>query len=106
MCYLDRFKFGIRDLDSQRFDPTAGTVKEGTLYRRDKIGGKRVWCVVTEGYLVEFPHDSVNPTHRVRLLTSSVRENRDVDRRFCFEVISPDSRMLYVFVFLGGLVFY
>ncbi|ORE10827.1 ArfGap-domain-containing protein [Rhizopus microsporus var. microsporus] len=108
----DKFK-GIRDLAHQanRGNALLGRKKEGFLFatsKPSKSSGFEVkhttqawhkyWCVVSGGQFYEYtnwkkqlePHN--NP---IDLRFASVREARNSERRFCFEIITPKIRRLY-----------
>ncbi|KDE08243.1 hypothetical protein MVLG_01509 [Microbotryum lychnidis-dioicae p1A1 Lamole] len=56
------------------------------------------WCVLSEGQLVEFvnwqrPRDIKNTP--INLAAASVRVSHNTERRFCFEILTPDSRRIY-----------
>ncbi|KAI8969101.1 putative GTPase activating protein for Arf-domain-containing protein [Mycotypha africana] len=114
----NKFK-GIRDLDHQHYntnnideDSVKGRKKEGFLFATSKPaksnGGfdvsassvmwHKYWCVLSGGQLHEYsnwkkqlePH--IEP---INLSFATVREARNSDRRFCFEVITPQIRRIY-----------
>ncbi|KAI9477980.1 MAG: hypothetical protein EXX96DRAFT_504073 [Benjaminiella poitrasii] len=109
----NRFK-GIRDMEQQdlRLAATLGRKKEGFLFAPSKpsknnnnafdvsstIHWHKYWCVVSGGQLHEYVNwkkqleQHMDP---INLRFATVREARDVDRRFCFEVITPHFRRLY-----------
>ncbi|SCV68848.1 BQ2448_969 [Microbotryum intermedium] len=56
------------------------------------------WCVLSEGQLVEFvdwqrPRDIKNTP--INLAAASVRVSHNTERRFCFEILTPNSRRIY-----------
>lgn len=58
----------------------------------------RYWCVLSSGQLHEYSNwkrqlEAHNEPINLRFAT--VREARNVDRRFCFEIITPQSRRTY-----------
>jgi len=94
---------GIRDLDltvdtSQR--PSTET-KEGFLFAQSSKGNwKQVWCVLADGWFQESSSWKVDPNNskpskRVDLRFCTAKEAFKSERRFCFEIISPNSRRLY-----------
>ncbi|KAG2194386.1 hypothetical protein INT47_006701 [Mucor saturninus] len=107
----DRFK-GIRDLDQNRGDMImTGRKKEGFLFATAKpskstgfdvtsssVTWHKYWCVLSGGQIHEYsnwkrqlePH--IDP---INLRFATVREARNAERRFCFEVITPHMRRIY-----------
>lgn len=107
---MEKFK-GIRDLDHNRGDSMMGRKKEGFLFataKPNKTSGfdvtstsvtwHKYWCVLSGGQIHEYsnwkrqlePH--IDP---INLRFATVREARNSDRRFCFEVITPHMRRIY-----------
>ncbi|KAG2232523.1 hypothetical protein BDF21DRAFT_499044 [Thamnidium elegans] len=106
----DRFK-GIRDLDQNRGDTLTGRKKEGFLFATAKpskstgfdvtsssITWHKYWCVLSGGKLHEYSNwkrqleSHIEP---INLRFATVREARNSERRFCFEVITPHMRRIY-----------
>ncbi|KAI8385687.1 hypothetical protein BD560DRAFT_443716 [Blakeslea trispora] len=112
----NKFK-GIRDLEQQ--DPALrdhiGRRKEGFLFATSKpsknhnhttstfdmssaVNWHKYWCVLSSGLLYEYSNwkkqleSHIEP---INLRFATVREARNVDRRFCFEVITPNLRRMY-----------
>ncbi|KAI8087764.1 uncharacterized protein B0P05DRAFT_569700 [Gilbertella persicaria] len=103
---------GFRDLDQYMATSSIGRKKEGFLFATAKpsksTGGfdvksgsvtwRKYWCVLSGGQLHEYsnwkrqlePH--IDP---INLRFATVREARNSDRRFCFEVITPQLRRVY-----------
>ncbi|KAI8643213.1 hypothetical protein BD408DRAFT_365152 [Parasitella parasitica] len=101
---------GVRDMDQR--DQVLGRKKEGFLFATSKpfksTGGfdvtgssvtwHKYWCVLSGGQLHEYsnwkrqlePH--IDP---INLRFATVREARNAERRFCFEVITPHMRRIY-----------
>ncbi|KAL9545937.1 hypothetical protein MBANPS3_006898 [Mucor bainieri] len=101
---------GIRDMEQR--DQVVGRKKEGFLFATSKpsksTGGfdvtsssvtwHKYWCVLSGGQLHEYsnwkrqlePH--IDP---INLRFATVREARNAERRFCFEVITPHMRRIY-----------
>ncbi|GAN08876.1 csx2 protein [Mucor ambiguus] len=101
---------GIRDMEQR--DQVVGRKKEGFLFATSKpsksTGGfdvtsssvtwHKYWCVLSGGQLHEYsnwkrqlePH--IDP---INLRFATVREVRNAERRFCFEVITPHMRRIY-----------
>ncbi|KAI9280879.1 hypothetical protein BC943DRAFT_363275 [Umbelopsis sp. AD052] len=110
MADADRFK-GIRDLEQHdRSIPTeTGRRKEGFLFSTSRpsksntfdvasVNWHKYWCVLSSGQLHEYSNwkrqlEAHNEPINLRFAT--VREARNVDRRFCFEIITPQSRRTY-----------
>ncbi|OLL23212.1 Protein csx2 [Neolecta irregularis DAH-3] len=105
---LDRFK-GFRDLEDNAGEK-ANTArrKEGLLWALSKGGQTdpkvvqklnwhKYWVTLAGGQLCEHSNWKHTPElhHRISLQMASVRECRDADRRFCFEVITPQSKRVY-----------
>jgi len=62
--------------------------KQGTGIRKD---WKRRYFVIENGVLSYYRHGKdVGPVASLPLLLCSVKVNNDIDRRFCFEIISPE----------------
>ncbi|OQO07524.1 hypothetical protein B0A48_07221 [Cryoendolithus antarcticus] len=104
-----RFK-GIRDLDDTSGTPNSGAFrKEGLLWALSRPGGMdpkglnkqawhKFWIVLDQGRLSEY----VNWKEKldlhmepIDLRMASVREARNSDRRFCFEIITPQFTRIY-----------
>ncbi|CAG8734416.1 7352_t:CDS:2, partial [Racocetra persica] len=107
----NKFK-GIRDLDQQGNESasTAGRRKEGFLFATSratqhgtvdpiaKNNWHKYWCVLAGGQLCEYSNWKKQlETHNepINLRFATVREARGADRRFCFEVITPQYRRIY-----------
>jgi Arf-GAP/SH3 domain/ANK repeat/PH domain-containing protein len=105
-----KFK-GIRDLEEQTNSGSGGTHrKEGLLWALSrpgsdvdpkgiiKPGWHKFWIVLDQGKLSEYVNwkDKLD-LHReaIDLRMASVREARNSDRRFCFEVITPQFMRVY-----------
>ncbi|KAH9860326.1 hypothetical protein J1614_011656 [Plenodomus biglobosus] len=110
----DKFK-GIRDLEEK--DPTSATEagsgthrKEGLLWALSRPGSHvdpkglnkqawhKFWIVLDQGKLSEYANWKQNlELHMdpIDLRMASVREARNADRRFCFEVITPQYTRVY-----------
>jgi Arf-GAP/SH3 domain/ANK repeat/PH domain-containing protein len=105
-----KFK-GIRDLEEQNPSSNSGTHrKEGLLWALSrpgsdvdpkgiiKPGWHKFWIVLDQGKLSEYVNwkDKLD-LHRdsIDLRMASVREARSSDRRFCFEVITPQFMRVY-----------
>ncbi|KAJ3339598.1 hypothetical protein HDU93_008015 [Gonapodya sp. JEL0774] len=100
-----KFK-GIRDLQQQQGHEGdgAGRRKEGFLYAAsvqlnisNNSGGagyKKMWVVLSNGQLQEYANWKMglipDKNGIVRLRFCTVREARNAERRFCFEVIGPE----------------
>ena len=104
----DRYK-GIRDLESANAS-TRSTAqrKEGLLWSlskpgshidpRMKLAWHKFWVVLDQGKISEYVNWKSSPeTHMepIDLRMASVREARNQDRRFCFEVITPHFTRTY-----------
>ncbi|KAI8336795.1 hypothetical protein BC941DRAFT_428093 [Chlamydoabsidia padenii] len=107
----DKFH-GIRDLEQQdrRFLDQNGRRKEGFLFSTSKplkpngfdipssIAWHKYWCVLSGGKLHEYSNwkrhleSNIDP---INLRFATVREARNMDRRFSFEVITPQLRRIY-----------
>ncbi|CAG8433792.1 11374_t:CDS:10 [Diversispora eburnea] len=107
----NRFK-GIRDLEHHDSELTssAGRKKEGFLFATSratqhgtvdpiaKNNWHKYWCVLAGGQLCEYSNWKKSlETHNepINLRFATVREARGADRRFCFEVITPQYRRIY-----------
>ncbi|KAI8095641.1 hypothetical protein BDF21DRAFT_489137 [Thamnidium elegans] len=113
----NKFK-GIRDLEQQdqNYKNTSGRRKEGFLFATSKpskshthsttpsfdmsstINWHKYWCVLSGGQLHEYSNWKKHlETHiePINLRFATVREARNADRRFCFEVITPNFRRMY-----------
>eukprot|EP01116_Phalansterium_solitarium_P023748 TRINITY_DN8484_c0_g1_i2.p1 TRINITY_DN8484_c0_g1~~TRINITY_DN8484_c0_g1_i2.p1 ORF type:complete len:708 (-),score=331.27 TRINITY_DN8484_c0_g1_i2:373-2496(-) len=77
-------------------DKTQECVIQGYLFKQSSnlLGSwQRRFFVVKDGTMQYYKHgkDShLNPVHALNLLLCTVKLKADVDRRFCFEIISPD----------------
>ncbi|KAL9540400.1 hypothetical protein MBANPS3_009702 [Mucor bainieri] len=112
----DSSKFkGIRDLEQQDQDliHSSGRKKEGFLFAPSKptkntntpsfdmssaVNWHKYWCVLSGGHLHEYSNWKKHlETHiePIDLRFATVREARNADRRFCFEVITPNFRRMY-----------
>lgn len=109
-----KFK-GIRDLEQQDQDfiHSSGRKKEGFLFAPSKpiknsntpsfdmsstVNWHKYWCVLSSGQLHEYSNWKKHlETHiePIDLRFATVREARNADRRFCFEVITPNFRRMY-----------
>ncbi|CEP17204.1 hypothetical protein [Parasitella parasitica] len=110
-----KFK-GIRDLEQQdqNFIHSSGRKKEGFLFAPSKptknssntptfdmtsaIHWHKYWCVLSNGHLHEYSNWKKHlETHMepINLRFATVREARNADRRFCFEIITPNFRRMY-----------
>ncbi|KAL7336172.1 hypothetical protein PS15p_201537 [Mucor circinelloides] len=109
-----KFK-GIRDLEQQDQDliHSSGRKKEGFLFAPSKpiknnntpsfdmssaVNWHKYWCVLSGGHLHEYSNWKKHlETHiePIDLRFATVREARNADRRFCFEVITPNFRRMY-----------
>jgi hypothetical protein len=109
-----KFK-GIRDLEQQDQDfiHSSGRKKEGFLFASSKpiknnntpsfdmssnVNWHKYWCVLSGGQLHEYSNWKRHlETHiePIDLRFATVREARNADRRFCFEVITPNFRRMY-----------
>ncbi|KAI8388914.1 uncharacterized protein BYT42DRAFT_251799 [Radiomyces spectabilis] len=107
----DKFR-GIRDLEQQDRDllQIAGRRKEGFLFSTSKpsknhafdltanVAWHKYWCVLSAGQLHEYSNWKKQlETHiePINLRFATVREARNAERRFCFEVITPNIRRIY-----------
>ncbi|KAK9247324.1 hypothetical protein V1506DRAFT_532346 [Lipomyces tetrasporus] len=104
-----KFK-GIRDIEEKDADSGAGRRKEGLLWamsrpgshsdprNRNKPGWHKFWVVLAGGQLCEYSNWKQSlELHNdpINLKMATVREARGTDRRFCFEVITPQYRRIY-----------
>ncbi|KAI8997151.1 hypothetical protein BDB01DRAFT_845831 [Pilobolus umbonatus] len=107
----NKFK-GIRDLDHHTTkDSASGRKKEGFLFATSKpskttgfdvsssaVYWHKYWCVLSNGQLHEYSNwkrqleSHIDP---INLRFATVREARNSERRFCFEVITPHLRRIY-----------
>ncbi|KAI3545029.1 PH domain-containing protein [Colletotrichum costaricense] len=109
-----KFK-GIRDLEEKDYGQSSGASstqrKEGLLWSLSKGGSNHVdprnlnkqgwhkfWIVLDQGKLSEYSNwkqrlDLHNDPIDLRM--ASVREARNAERRFCFEVITPQFKRVY-----------
>ena len=93
---------GIRDLDltvdtSQRSNTD---FKEGFLFAQSIKGNwKQVWCVLADGWFQESATWKMDagskPPKRNDLRFCAAKEAPKSERRFCFEIISPQSKRVY-----------
>ncbi|KAJ5122833.1 hypothetical protein N7526_009770 [Penicillium atrosanguineum] len=109
----NRFK-GIRDLeerDTLGFDQAAGQQrKEGLLWALSRPGSHidpkginkqawhKFWIVLDQGKLSEYSNWKQKldlHMEPIDLRMASVREARNAERRFCFEVITPQFKRIY-----------
>ena len=103
----DRYK-GIRDLETNSDMRTATQRKEGLLWSlskpgshidpRMKLAWHKFWVVLDQGKISEYINWKSNPEKHmdpIDLRMASVREARNQDRRFCFEVITPHFTRVY-----------
>ncbi|KAF4968071.1 hypothetical protein FSARC_4489 [Fusarium sarcochroum] len=107
---VSKFK-GIRDLEERDNLPPAVTHrKEGLLWALNRPGGHvdprnlnkqgwhKFWIVLDQGKLSEYSNWKqkldlhIDP---IDLRMASVREARNAERRFCFEVITPSFKRVY-----------
>ncbi|KAL9054793.1 MAG: hypothetical protein Q9162_003916 [Coniocarpon cinnabarinum] len=106
---VDRYK-GIRDLESTNLETrTTAQRKEGLLWSlskpgshmvdpRMKISWHKFWVVLDQGRISEYVNWKSNPEKHMEpidLRMASVREARNQERRFCFEVITPQFTRIY-----------
>ncbi|KAK9332568.1 hypothetical protein V1520DRAFT_334484 [Lipomyces starkeyi] len=104
-----RFK-GIREIEEKDGDSDAGRRKEGLLWAMsrpeghsdprnlNKPGWHKFWVVLAGGQLCEYSNWKQSlELHNdpINLKMATVREARSTDRRFCFEVITPQYRRIY-----------
>ncbi|KAF7722213.1 hypothetical protein EC973_003533 [Apophysomyces ossiformis] len=110
---IEENKFrGIRDLEQQNRDFlfNSGRRKEGFLFSTSKpsknnafdmapaVTWHKYWCVLSGGQLHEYSNWKKHlETHidPINLRFATVREARNVERRFCFEIITPYFRRIY-----------
>lgn len=106
----NKFK-GIRDLDDSNIGNSNGTQrKEGLLWALSRPGSHvdpkglnkqawhKFWIVLDQGRLSEYVNwkDKLDlHMDPIDLRMASVREARNSDRRFCFEVITPQFTRVY-----------
>jgi Arf-GAP/SH3 domain/ANK repeat/PH domain-containing protein len=106
----NKFK-GIRDLDDSNIGSSNGTQrKEGLLWALSRPGSHvdpkglnkqawhKFWIVLDQGRLSEYVNwkDKLDlHMDPIDLRMASVREARNSDRRFCFEVITPQFTRVY-----------
>ncbi|KAK9469978.1 uncharacterized protein V1510DRAFT_446660 [Dipodascopsis tothii] len=104
-----KFK-GIRDLDEAGAGDDDARRKEGLLWALSKPGGHgdplnlnkaawhKFWVVLAGGRLCEYSNwkQSLDLHNEpINLKMASVREARNSERRFCFEVITPHYKRVY-----------
>ncbi|KAG0192310.1 hypothetical protein DFQ28_009536 [Apophysomyces sp. BC1034] len=110
---IEENKFrGIRDLEQQNRDFlfNSGRRKEGFLFSTSKpsknnafdmapaVTWHKYWCVLSGGQMHEYSNWKKHlETHidPINLRFATVREARNVERRFCFEIITPYFRRIY-----------
>ncbi|KAK4105545.1 ArfGap-domain-containing protein [Parathielavia hyrcaniae] len=111
----NKFK-GIRDLEERDLnqavqpDKEAPNRKEGLLWALNRPGGHvdprnlnkqgwhKFWIVLDQGKLSEYSNWKQKldlHMEPIDLRLASVREARNADRRFCFEVITPQYKRVY-----------
>ncbi|KAL8677785.1 MAG: hypothetical protein Q9186_005818 [Xanthomendoza sp. 1 TL-2023] len=110
----DKFK-GIRDLEEKVYSPTNSTAKsqqrkEGLLWALSRPGSHvdpkglnkqawhKFWIVLDQGRLSEYSNWKQKldlHMEPIDLRMASVREARNAERRFCFEVITPQFKRVY-----------
>ncbi|KAI9724386.1 MAG: hypothetical protein M1812_000454 [Candelaria pacifica] len=112
----NRFK-GIRDLEEKDYSNMAVSEKaagqhrkEGLLWALSRPGSHvdpkglnkqawhKFWIVLDQGKLSEYSNWKLRldlHMEPIDLLMASVREARNADRRFCFEVITPQYKRVY-----------
>lgn len=72
--------------------------KQGLLWSMFRQGWHKYWVVVANGKLFEYSNwkqGSESHNEPVDLKVACVREARLTDRRFCFEVVTPQSKRIY-----------
>lgn len=83
--------------DNSQAKSTAKTT-QGYLFKKNTSGissmrneWQRRYFVVQDGVLTYYKTGKdVTPVASINLLLCSVKEKHDIDRRWCFELISPD----------------
>ncbi|MCJ1296216.1 hypothetical protein MMC34_007782 [Xylographa carneopallida] len=112
----DRFK-GIRDLEERHLVPSANSEKNAGLQRKEgllwalsrpgshvdprglnKQAWHKFWIVLDQGRLSEYSNWKERldlHMEPIDLRLASVREARNAERRFCFEVITPNYKRVY-----------
>ncbi|KAI4233321.1 MAG: hypothetical protein LQ349_004475 [Xanthoria aureola] len=110
----DKFK-GIRDLEERVYTPVGSTAnsqqrKEGLLWALSRPGSHvdpkglnkqawhKFWIVLDQGRLSEYSNWKQKldlHMEPIDLRMASVREARNAERRFCFEVITPQFKRVY-----------
>ncbi|RGB42004.1 hypothetical protein C1646_684264 [Rhizophagus diaphanus] len=107
----NKFK-GIRDLEQHDSESAsnAGRKKEGFLFATSRVthhgtvdpisktSWHKYWCVLAGGQLCEYSNWKKQfATHNepINLRFATVREARGTERRFCFEVVTPQYRRIY-----------
>ncbi|KAL8812054.1 MAG: hypothetical protein Q9223_001281 [Gallowayella weberi] len=110
----DKFK-GIRDLEEKVYSPANSTArsqqrKEGLLWALSRPGSHvdpkglnkqawhKFWIVLDQGRLSEYSNWKQKldlHMEPIDLRMASVREARNAERRFCFEVITPQFKRVY-----------
>ncbi len=102
---------GIRDLEEREGVTELGRKKEGLLWASSrpnnynepislppKLSWHKYWIVLAAGQLAEYENwkkSVVIHNDPINLRMASVREARSSDRRFCFEVLTPQSKRIY-----------
>ncbi|KAI8875953.1 ArfGap-domain-containing protein [Backusella circina FSU 941] len=105
-----KFK-NIRDLEQPESQYAYGRRKEGFLFATAKpiknnnafdmpaaVHWHKYWCVLSGGQLHEYSNWKRHlETHNepIHLRCAAVREARNADRRFCFEIITPQFKRIY-----------
>ncbi|KAM3065933.1 hypothetical protein ACMFMG_009842 [Clarireedia jacksonii] len=110
-----RFR-GIRDLEEKDYSQVTASEKLGTQRKEglvwalsrpgshvdprglNKQAWHKFWIVIDEGKLSEYSNWKQRldlHMEPIDLRMASVREARDADRRFCFEVITPQYKRVY-----------
>ncbi|KAK9370268.1 hypothetical protein V1509DRAFT_617259 [Lipomyces kononenkoae] len=104
-----KFKF-MREIEEKDAGADAGRRKEGLLWAMSRPGGHsdprnlnkpgwhKFWVVLAGGQLFEYSNWKQSlELHNdpIKLKMATVREARGTDRRFCFEVITPQYRRIY-----------
>ena len=104
----DRSK-ALRDLEASQDVKGESRKKQGLLWSQSKPGGNHMdprmkmtwhkyWIVLDRGRISEYINWKQNPEKHmdpIDLRMASVREARNQDRRFCFEVITPTFTRTY-----------
>ncbi|KAK9236799.1 hypothetical protein V1525DRAFT_433417 [Lipomyces kononenkoae] len=100
----------MREAEEKDADSDAGRRKEGLLWAMSRPGGHsdprnlnkpgwhKFWVVLAGGQLFEYSNWKQSlELHNdpIKLKMATVREARGMDRRFCFEIITPQYRRVY-----------